>query len=121
MLNIIDDKAVWGGGCFMVSWWKGCSKVSNKLASTQVASDPERQVRVMGRGGVGRPRVDQVMTDRHIEMRSLEKEREEEEEGERRDAGVAAVSSHSVTPGLCLRNCQSRGDASPRGHRPPGR
>ncbi len=41
--------------------------------------------------------VDQVMTEGRTEMRSLWRRGEK-----RRDKGVTAVSSHSVTPGLAV-------------------
>lgn len=112
---------------WMTTFWRlsfsgqlqqGCSKVTNNLTWTQMASDPGCQAEVIcgvergpGHGGETR----------------REKSREEGQQGRgaERKAGQGRDCSERLLCHprgcLCLRSCQSRGDASPRGHRPPGR
>lgn len=95
--NVMDDRSIRALGV-VASWSaaEGCSKVRNNLTPTQVTSDPRRQVKVIW-GGL---RVCRVTAMRHSEMRSLERRGGRREK--RRDKGVTAVSSHSVTPGLAV-------------------
>lgn len=79
----MDDKSIKVLGV-LVSCKKGA-----EITSTLVTPS--------GEGNMERLRVDQVTMERRREMRSLERRGEK-----RRDKGVTAVSSHSVTPGLAV-------------------